>query len=1087
MTNNGEAEIWVTHLIKLSKFEGKKHMKKITKSVVTSAISVSLLAQNSVGVFADIVEDTVEIENEEVGEVVEENITEVSSELAKEADELLRGEVNYEGLSNVNTIKDGIALMGIAGVEAKVEAAKTKVSSGKNLSEMKEAIDIAKKAIDDATFRLAEVKVDYESAKEQVIGIENKLVSLEKRIVDLVDTINKMIDTEVANNATLEEYSEELTSLYKDIETTEKEKIEAADAVKEVEEKLRIAGVDRESVITIYESLAKTQDTLEKMNDTIAYLQSELGLVESAKDEMVESYKTMEMSYSVSKEAIHNLLISSSLITSTIDELSKLDGVDVNHILELIQNELKMTIDTLVGSSKDSIVDELEYYLELYESNATSYEEDLDMYKSSEVDLQKAISNYDTHVSSLDTQFDAWIIDQFSVETYKDLVEDAYNTLVANLGVAFEYEYWGKTYVVTYEDILNAKHNEHHADKITLEALLNGTANIKKYDVCRYDYGNKSDCDEEVTKLNKRIKENGGIFVEEGILATYRNAEAAYKEAKERDKLIGGEGFGNNEDTKQYFIQEIYNKELEVLINELNACEEAYINATKQYVSSFVAYAVVERINELSQALNKLSSEEIEKYKEELLDDVAMNLNEVGALKELLKNIASGDELLTLIEEIETSIVACINTMDDFREKKLQYKSIAELYATTLATAIDGKLVSYEFIDDEFVLVVMIDETSFKYTISQIKEMLLENIVRIEETIEIFKAYNQAVEEVNKATSKVNEKTALVDELTKEYEELESQIKDLNTSLDNFISEKAELKLSYDQAYKQKESIKGMIEIIKIELNAIEDNLKLSTETLEEYKEKLIVVETDYTKKVNESNNKPSTGGSSRPKPSIKDKEDEIIVIEEEEVPTSPVITNPIIEAIGDKDIREYLTGLVSIDEMNLYSTFGLRVYANSRVTSIEKKANGFKVNGYMWIDNVKPDKNTWRELILVNVENRAMQYAYRKQGVSAKTEWLNKNMIATQNGALDLSEAGYSVDVDYNNLNSYVDNMSGAKIQPGTYQMFIRISDGKESFLFPLVDRVLSDGSSMESSSTLPEGFSVMDNEIRSLIVKVK
>ena len=52
---------------------------------------------------------------------------------------------------------------------------------------------------------------------------------------------------------------------------------------------------------------------------------------------------------------------------------------------------------------------------------------------------------------------------------------------------------------------------------------------------------------------------------------------------------------------------------------------------------------------------------------------------------------------------------------------------------------------------------------------------------------------------------------------------------------------------------------------------------------------------------------------------------------------------------------------------------------------------------------------------------------------------------------------------------------------------MYMRISDGKNSYLFPLVDRDLSDGTSMESTGTLPEGFSVADADTRTLVYTVK
>lgn len=50
-----------------------------------------------------------------------------------------------------------------------------------------------------------------------------------------------------------------------------------------------------------------------------------------------------------------------------------------------------------------------------------------------------------------------------------------------------------------------------------------------------------------------------------------------------------------------------------------------------------------------------------------------------------------------------------------------------------------------------------------------------------------------------------------------------------------------------------------------------------------------------------------------------------------------------------------------------------------------------------------------------------------------------------------------------------------------------MRISDGEKSYLFPLIDRVLLNGSTMESTGKLPNGFSVTDQESRVLVYTVE
>lgn len=172
--------------------------------------------------------------------------------------------------------------------------------------------------------------------------------------------------------------------------------------------------------------------------------------------------------------------------------------------------------------------------------------------------------------------------------------------------------------------------------------------------------------------------------------------------------------------------------------------------------------------------------------------------------------------------------------------------------------------------------------------------------------------------------------------------------------------------------------------------------------------------------------------------------------------------------------------------DLSNYSDYKLDIFSNSRVTGVKASANGFTVNGYMWINNIKPSKDTWREIVFVNAEDADMSKAYRKSVTPVYNTFLNSNMTATQNGKLDLSYANYSVDVNPNSIENYTKTSVG-KMAAGNYLVYMRISDGKNSYLFPLVDRALSDGSTMENTNTLPSGFSVADADSRTLVYTVK
>ena len=135
-----------------------------------------------------------------------------------------------------------------------------------------------------------------------------------------------------------------------------------------------------------------------------------------------------------------------------------------------------------------------------------------------------------------------------------------------------------------------------------------------------------------------------------------------------------------------------------------------------------------------------------------------------------------------------------------------------------------------------------------------------------------------------------------------------------------------------------------------------------------------------------------------------------------------------------------------------------------------------------MWIDYVTPTPNTWREIIFVNTEDASTEKAYRMSAKAEYNTFLNPNMYATRDGKVDLSYACYKANVNTNSIMSY-DKKTTGQMAKGTYYVFMRISDGKDSYLFPLVDRVLNDGSTM----TLPANFSLTDELARTLVYTVK
>ncbi len=173
------------------------------------------------------------------------------------------------------------------------------------------------------------------------------------------------------------------------------------------------------------------------------------------------------------------------------------------------------------------------------------------------------------------------------------------------------------------------------------------------------------------------------------------------------------------------------------------------------------------------------------------------------------------------------------------------------------------------------------------------------------------------------------------------------------------------------------------------------------------------------------------------------------------------------------------------------YSAMNMDVYMNSRVTSIKQAGNtGFVVEGYMFENGSMnanySDSRNWREIVFVSADNVATTEAYRMPVTPKYNTWLNNNMTATQSGKYALSYANYSVTVNVNSMRDYATNSKQVAMKTGTYYVYMRISNGSQSYLFPLRDATLSDGTNMENSGTLPSGFTVYDSETRALAFTV-
>lgn len=179
-------------------------------------------------------------------------------------------------------------------------------------------------------------------------------------------------------------------------------------------------------------------------------------------------------------------------------------------------------------------------------------------------------------------------------------------------------------------------------------------------------------------------------------------------------------------------------------------------------------------------------------------------------------------------------------------------------------------------------------------------------------------------------------------------------------------------------------------------------------------------------------------------------------------------------------------TILFSVDNLKPYSAMDMNVYPSSRVTSIQSVPNGFKINGYMFESDANCTASLWREVIFVNSEDVSPSKAYRKQVTPIYSTWLNSNKNATNNGRYTLNYANYTITITPNSVNGYEGNIP-TTMAKGNYYILMRISNGSKSYLFPLTDTTLSDGTNLENTNKLPSGISVYDRNSRALMYSVK
>ena len=190
--------------------------------------------------------------------------------------------------------------------------------------------------------------------------------------------------------------------------------------------------------------------------------------------------------------------------------------------------------------------------------------------------------------------------------------------------------------------------------------------------------------------------------------------------------------------------------------------------------------------------------------------------------------------------------------------------------------------------------------------------------------------------------------------------------------------------------------------------------------------------------------------------------------------------------AYGQKEVEEIKSEEKNFD-LSAYANMLLNVYPSSRVTNITSSRSTVTIEGYMFkmYTSIDQPNSIYREVILIDEKDPSKEYAYRQEAISVYNPWLNKNMLATQNGMYNLDYANYQVTFNINDIYNFSKTQKGG-MRYGTYLLYMRISDGENAYVFPLVDYVLSDGSTLEKQGKLINGLSLYDQTTRQICFKV-
>lgn len=1148
----------------------KNMTKKTTKTVLTSAIALSLAAQNTVPAYAiendeqlddnTIVHDQNVEEEKEVEEIAP-SAEKLSEELKEASEELLNGEVNYEGETNVPTLEDEISNVGIDEMNTKVEEAENLVDNSNNLSEIKNAIDEAQSAIDDATAKVDQAEEDLESVNQQVANAEENVKTLENEISKIEEEINSLVENGKLDEASLDAYKTQLDELTNKFETA-KNKLAAAEAAKnEAQNKVDSLQASKESAEQLYGTLEEAQNAADLANKKLEELSSKVESSNEANENVDEALANTKESYEAGKAAVSELLSSIEKASGAIKELTEAGVESTDIAIEILQNEIDLAINSLVllGANDDTIealekiestTADLNKVTDFYLDYLDTFESDKDKYDESKENLKNANSSYEDYKNAdKDELYQEWYGNQKTVEELEAEKEEAYQAFIDSakplrtwtetVGTG-EYEIievekemqickgpFGSTSIkdacdwweksdgpTTVKETKEVEKTIEVEKSYTVNDLLNDMNDVAKKFGSDKEYkleeiistdGKMIDsekacgfatsvivkglCETEVNKINSNISDELTSLADASLLEAYYAKNAELEAAKKRDEELGF-AFGDNEETKNYFIETVYANELSSLETKLNESKDAYKEAAKKYAISYATHTVVTATNEISEKINNASGElkeEIEDIKDASSNKVEIKIEENTELRKQLEESIKkmDDEYQNVLDSynafanatsgLENAVLDNLSDLKDLSEKEAIAFVAAKDLANNMASSVGGKMQSFTYKNGELVVTVKTENGVEQYSASQLNHVLTEAKVSADNAVSAFNAYTKASEELNVAVDVYNSKLEAFNKLDAQRSELERTIKALedqiaanNTTVDSLTESK-------EIASSNKEKTEKNLADAKAELARIEEELVTANEALESAQETLDEVVEAYERKVNAiMNSRPiysgsnsssnSSSGSTVTPTTPEEGGEEIIDIDEENTAQSDFI-NP-------------ATGVISVLKYDLpdYSNEMLPVYGNSRVTGIKVNSDGtITITGYVFVQELgfaKPD-TLWREIVFINTTDNSTEYAYRKQVTSVYNTFLNNNKNLNPDGTKDFSYANYEVTIDPNNMNQYKGNVTGQKMNAGSYQAFIRVSNGKDSKLIPLQSLTTSDGEKVE----LPNCFELAEN----------